>query len=292
MVSIRRFLDEFRRKRARGLALSNIFRWSSTGPSGRRRLGWPPQGSVYSVDSTLGYYRRSLQERATMFSRSSICCLLGIAVLISLPPAACAQKSCKADWAERAAAKKAGHPRPAESELTFEGQGSFGNFKLFAAGEDSKLFTSGVEYDRHSWGCLLGAQVYYVAEFLPFVLLDEPADLNYYGITRSTAKQIVPGMGITPIGFRMLWRDGKAIKPYLIGKAGMLAFTQKAESPNASYENIGLRGEFGAQIRLSRRVDLRMGMGYYHFSNAFIVPSNPGLDVMSYMGGIAWRLHE
>jgi len=194
------------------------------------------------------------------------------------------------DRKERAEAKKMGSARPVESEIIYEGQGSFGNYKIFAQGEDSKLFTSGVEYDRHSWGCLLKAQVYYVAEFLPFVLLDQPAVLNYYGIPLSTNKQLVPGVGITPIGFRLLWRDGKAIKPYLMAKGGFLVFSKKAESPNASYENISLQSDIGVQIRLNRRMDLRLGMGDYHFSNVFVVPSNPGLDVMSYTSGISFHL--
>jgi hypothetical protein len=176
-----------------------------------------------------------------------------------------------------------------ESYLTYEGQGSFGNYKIFAQGTESKLFTAGVEYDRHSWGYFLGAQVYYVAEFLPFVLLDEPAKLNYYGIVQSKNKDHVPGIGITPLGFRLVWRDGKAISPYLMAKGGLLVFSQKAMSPNASYENISLQSSAGVQVRLTRKVDLRMGMGDYHFSNAFVVPSNPGLDVMSYMYGISYR---
>jgi hypothetical protein len=147
-----------------------------------------------------------------------------------------------------------------------------------------------VEYDRHSWGCLLKARVYYVAEFLPFVLLDQPAVLNYYGIPESTNKQLVPGIGITPIGFRLLWRDGKSIKPYLMAKGGFLVFSKKAESPNASYENISLQSDIGVQIRLNQRMDLRLGVGDYHFSNAFVVPSNPGLDVMSYTSGISFHL--
>ena len=202
------------------------------------------------------------------------------------------QAPCKVDRAEREAAKNEGHPRPVESQIIFEGQGSFGNYTIFAQGEDSKLFTAGVEYDRHSWGCFLNAHVYYVGEFLPFVLLDQPAVLNYYGIPRSTDKQLVPGIGITPIGFRLLWRDRHAIQPYLMAKGGILVFTQKAESPNASYENISLRSEVGLQIRMTHKVDLRMGMGDYHFSNGFVVPSNPGLDVMSYMGGIVWHWKE
>ena len=217
--------------------------------------------------------------------------LCALAVLtIAFPRIALAQVSCKTDEADREAAKKAGHPRPVESQLIFEDQGSFGNFQPFAAGEDSKLFTAGVEYDRHSWGCFLGAQVYYVAEVLPFVLLDEPTVLNFYGVPLSTDHTLVPGAGIIPIGFRLQWRHDRAIKPYMMAKGGVLVFTQKAESPNASYENFTFRSEVGMQIRMTHRVDLRMGMGYAHFSNLFVVPSNPGLDVMAYMGGICLRL--
>jgi hypothetical protein len=222
------------------------------------------------------------------------CCLgylvLHFAIGLYPPGPAHAQSSCMVDRKEQAEAKKMGNAMPVESEIIYEGQGSFGNYKIFAQGEDSKLFTSGVEYDRHSWGCLLKAQVYYVAELLPFVLLDQPAVLNYYGIPLSTNKQLVPGIGITPIGFRMLWRDGRAIKPYIMAKGGFLVFSKKAESPNASYENISLQSDIGVQIRLNRRFDLRLGMGDYHFSNAFVVPSNPGLDVMSYTSGISFHL--
>jgi len=220
------------------------------------------------------------------------CVLVTITFGAAMPRLARGQAPCSVDKRERAEARKRGEKQPVESEIIFEGQGSFGNYKIFAQGEDSKLFSSGVEYDRHSWGCLLKAQVYYVAEFLPFVLLDEPAQLNYYGIPLSTDKRLVPGIGITPVGFRMLWRDGKVIKPYLMAKGGFLVFAQKAESPNASYENISLQSDIGMQIRLSEKLDLRVGMGDYHFSNAFVVPSNPGLDVMSYTSGISFHLNR
>ncbi len=235
----------------------------------------------------LGYSRRS-------FVRKFLLNLLFLpaAFGLSAHPLAHAQSPCTVDKSERAAAKKLGENRPVESELIYEGQGSFGNYKIFAQGTDSKLFTSGVEYDRHSWGCLLKAQVYYVAEFLPFVLLDEPANLNYYGVGLSTNKRLVPGIGITPVGFRLLWRDGKAIKLYLMAKGGFLVFSKKAESPNASYENISLQSDIGVQIRLSQRLDLRLGVGDYHFSNAFVVPSNPGLDVMSWTSGISVHLRK
>jgi hypothetical protein len=218
--------------------------------------------------------------------------VLFLAVILAAfaPTAASAQADGAALETANMAPISAKEKKPPEQEIIFEGEGSFGNYKIFAQGEDSKLFSSGVEYDRHSWHELIGAQVYYVAEFLPFVLLDQPAQLTFYGTPIGTSKQLVPGIGITPVGFRLLWRHDKAIKPYLMAKGGFLIFSKKAESPNASYENISLQSDIGVQIRLTPRVDFRMGAGDYHFSNAFVVPSNPGLDVMSWTTGICYHL--
>jgi hypothetical protein len=183
------------------------------------------------------------------------------------------------------------HQAPA-SELIVEGQGSFGNYKIFAAGEGSKLYTGGVEYQRHSWGHFIGAQVFYVGEVLPVVLLDEPTNLDYYGNPHSQTKHLVPGIGILPIGFRLLWFHDREVEPYLMGKGGIFGFTQKALSSHASYEDFILHSEVGLQIRMTRKTDLRLGMGDFHFSNAFITPSNPGLDVMAYDAAICYRFQH
>jgi hypothetical protein len=216
-----------------------------------------------------------------------------LAALVASAPRPSQAQSAAPEPAENAAAQQ-GPPakQPPESEFIVEGQGSFGNYTIFAAGEDSKLFTGGVEYERHSWGHFLGAQVYYAGEFLPFVLLDEPAKLNYYGIPRSANRTYVPGIGIIPIGFRLLWRHDRAVEPYFMGKGGIFGFTQKVLSPHASYEDFTLHSEIGLQIRMTQKTDLRLGIGDFHFSNAFVTPANPGLDVMAYDAGICYRLHR
>jgi hypothetical protein len=48
----------------------------------------------------------------------------------------------------------------------------------------------------------------------------------------------------------------------------------------------------GVQARITDRVDLRAGFEVFHFSNAFMVPSNPGLDSMTYTGGITMHLGQ
>ena len=189
-----------------------------------------------------------------------------------------------------------GRVRASEQEIIVEGLVSYGNYKIFASGYDEKLFTAGIEYDRHSWGYFLKAQMDYVAEFLPFVLLDKPLKTDIYGnpgypsrLSKLT-RQYVPGIGISPIGFRMQWRSRKSIKPYFEAKGGMLGFTQKVPSSKATYENFSLQTAAGVQVKMNDRWGLRLGLfSDFHFSDAFIVPVNPGLDVMNANLGFSYH---
>ena len=114
---------------------------------------------------------------------------------------------------------KAEKPR-VEQELIVEGLVSYGNYTLWASGWDQHLYTAGIEYDRHSWGHFLRARMDYVAEFLPLVLLKKPVMVDIYGNpepykTHNRPMEIVPGIDISPIGFRWQWLSNRAIKPYL-----------------------------------------------------------------------------
>ena len=136
----------------------------------------------------------------------------------------------------------------------------------------------------------------YVAEVLPFVLLDKPLKTNIYGspsypIDASKAdRQYVPGFGISPIGFRWQWRSAKKVRPYLEAKGGLLVFTKKVPSTEATYENFSLQSGTGLQVMMSQKWGLRLGLfGDFHFSNAFIVPINPGLDVMNANLGLSYH---
>jgi len=200
----------------------------------------------------------------------------------------------QADASQTVREVTAATPAPVESELIGEGLVSYGNYKIFASGYDEKLFTAGVEYDRHSWGYFLGAQVDYVAEFLPFVLLDKPLHTDIWGSpvpqSEKNIRQHVPGIGFSPIGFRLQWRGRKAIKPYLEAKGGMIVFGKKVPSSEAAYENFSLQSATGVQVRMSDRWGLRLGLfSDFHFSDDFIVPVNPGLDVMNANLGISYH---
>jgi hypothetical protein len=182
---------------------------------------------------------------------------------------------------------------PPAREIAMEGFVSYGNWQIFAAGENEALYTAGIEYDRNSWGRFAGAQMDYVAEILPVVLLKQPRTIDKWGNAMSKGHILVPGFGFSPIGLRMQWRSGKALKPYFSVKGGAVGFVQKALSPDASYYDFSLAESVGFYVRMSERWDMRVGLfGDYHFSNAYITSYNPGLDVMNSSIALSYHLRS
>ena len=181
-------------------------------------------------------------------------------------------------------------PSQVESELIFEGQYSIGHFKIFANSWSSYISGGGIEYDRHSWGKLIGARRDYSAEIMPALILRQPSKTDIWGNRRSDTLETVPGVGISPIGMRLLWRDGKHFKPYYVVMGGMTFYTKKAFSQYASYENFSLKQAIGIQMKLTDRWDFRAGFEVFHQSNGFVVPSNPGLDEMICNMGFSYHL--
>lgn len=177
------------------------------------------------------------------------------------------------------------------SELVYEGMVSYGNYRVFGAAENAKLYTAGIELDRELWPSVFHTRVDGVIEVLPVVLLTQPQKMDIWGDTLSRERKVVPGIGITPVGFRLLWRDGKRVMPYFESKGSVLGFTQKALSSEATYENWSFHITQGVKVRLRNRYDLRLGLlSDLHFSNAFVVRVNPALDVMNVDVGLVYHL--
>jgi Lipid A 3-O-deacylase (PagL) len=189
------------------------------------------------------------------------------------------------------APKSAPGKQPVESEIAVTGMIPAGDYRLFSATVRCTAWTVGVEYDRNSWGHLLKSRVDYVVEFLPLVLLSQPAISDFWGNARSPNQQLVYGVSLSPFGFRFLWRSDKAVRPFVIGKLGTAVFTQKALSPAASYANFNVQAAFGLQIRMTDRVDLRVEpFEFFHVSNGYLAASNPGMDQLATRIGISYRL--
>lgn len=179
--------------------------------------------------------------------------------------------------------------RTPDPQITIEGGSSIGNIHVFAYADGRRINPIGVEYDRHSWGGLLGARVDYVAEFLPVVLLNEPAVYGADSRALTTARQTHYGTGFSPVGVRLLWRRDRSLKPYLIGKGGLLYFRDHVLSPEASRLNFSAQFGGGVQTTLRPGIDLRVGYTDFHFSNGDTSGRNPGIDFMYLNAGMVFR---
>jgi hypothetical protein len=192
---------------------------------------------------------------------------------------------------ESVVAKKPASKPPVESEIAVTTMFPMGDYRLFSATVRCNAWTAGVEYDRHSWGRFMKSQFDYVVEVIPVLILSEPAKSDFWGNPKSSNQQLVPGISISPFGFRWLWRGKKAVRPYVTGKLGAAVFTQKAFSQNASYVNFNVQADFGLLFKMTDRVDLRVDpFVFFHVSNGYLAQSNPGMDELATKIGISYHL--
>jgi Lipid A 3-O-deacylase (PagL) len=187
--------------------------------------------------------------------------------------------------------KKPPEKRPVESELAITTMIPDGDYRLFSATVRCNAWPTGVEYDRHSWGHLLKSQVDYVVEVIPIMILSQPAVSDFWGNAKSPNQELVPGVAVSPFGFRFLWRSNAAIRPYMTGKLGAAVFAKKAFSQNASYVNFNIQVDAGLLFRMSERVDLRVDpFVFFHVSNGYLAASNPGMDELATRFGVNYHL--
>lgn len=213
---------------------------------------------------------------------------LGLALLAAVPVRA--QGPAAGETDATAVTTRTAPPKvPPAQDLAVEGGGSFGHYRIFAGGEDAKMYIGGVEYDRHSWGRFLGARSDYAAELLPIMRLNESADTDIWGDRLGPGRRIVYGAGFSPIGFRLVWGQ-HWVRPFVSAKAGLDVWDHKFISNQGSYIQFTLHEAAGVLVKLTNQYDLRMDIGDFHQSNGFMTDVNPGLDVASYSAGLAYHL--
>jgi Lipid A 3-O-deacylase (PagL) len=187
--------------------------------------------------------------------------------------------------------KKAPEKRQVEGEIAITTMIPDGDYRLFSATVRCNAWPTGVEYDRHSWGHLLKSQVDYVVEVIPIMILSQPAVSDFWGNAKSPNQELVPGVAVSPFGFRFLWRSTRAIRPYMTGKLGAAVFAKKAFSQKASYVNFNIQVDAGLLFKVSDRVDLRIDpFVFFHVSNGYLAASNPGMDELATRFGVNYHL--
>jgi Lipid A 3-O-deacylase (PagL) len=193
-------------------------------------------------------------------------------------------------WSPSASSQAEPGLEPAKNEFQAVGGFSVGNLHLFGYSDNRQIYPFGVEYDHRYFPGLGRLRLEYVAELLPVVLLNEPAVYNVSGHALTTDRKVVYGTGFSPVGWRLMFRKPGQFQPYVIGKGGILYFTDRVLSTEGT--RLQWSAEFGAGIQknVSNRFGYRLAYNDFHFSNGNIGRHNPGIDLMEIQMGLTYRL--
>lgn len=179
---------------------------------------------------------------------------------------------------------------PARIDIQIESGYSVGNFHLFAYDENRHILPIGIEASHPIFGHLFRSELDYVGEVLPAVLLDEPAKYGADGGALTRDRQWQYGAGISPLGFRMIWRRRGGFQPYGIAQGDILYFRNRVLSTQGTHLQFGSQIGLGIEKALNSRLGLRAGFSDFHVSNGNIGRRNPGIDFMYFTGSLTCRL--
>ncbi len=174
-----------------------------------------------------------------------------------------------------------------EQEVLIEGLYSYGNYKIFASGYDDKLYTAGVEYNRHSWGNFLKGADGLRRRIPALCSSQQAAPHRSMGQSNSNFRKEYSADTSTALGFRpsASGSSGAAIRAsgrFLRPKAACWASPRKLRQPRPRMRTSACNRWAAFRSRSTTDGECASGLfGDFHFSNAFIVPANPGLDVMN-----------
>lgn len=213
-----------------------------------------------------------------MLSKRTVFSVLGLAALVAA--------------GTRLASPQAAPPvDPVTSEIQIVGGYSVGNLHLFGFSDNRHILPLGAEYDHRLRDGVIGSRLDYVAEFLPVVLLNEPAKYALNGKALTTERRQQYGAGASPAGLRLMWRKPGQYQPYLIAKGGVLYFKDRVLSTEGTHLQWSAEFSAGLEKAISRRFGYRIAYNDFHFSNGDIGRHNPGIDLMEISAGLTVRLH-
>jgi hypothetical protein len=187
-------------------------------------------------------------------------------------------------------AEPTGARPPARTDIQIESGYSVGNYHLFAYDDNRHILPFGVEMNHPVFGRLFRAELDYVSEALPVVLLNEPAKYGPDGRSLTSGRKWQYGAGISPLGFRLIWRRRGFFQPYGIAKGDILYFQNRVLSTQGTHLQFGSEIGLGVQKAVNARLGYRVGFSDFHVSNGNIGRRNPGIDFMYFTGSLTCRL--
>ena len=96
------------------------------------------------------------------------------------------------------------------------------------------------------------------------------------------------GAGVSPLGFKLNFRQQGRIKPFLGGSIGFLYLEDDVPVPDSSRLNFATEIGLGLQFFLDPKRAVTLGYKFQHISNAGISRNNPGMDSHIFYAGFSF----
>ncbi|MGH9823098.1 MAG: acyloxyacyl hydrolase [Blastocatellia bacterium] len=174
-----------------------------------------------------------------------------------------------------------------KNEFEFWAGSSLGLPSALGASHDRSFpILIGLRYGR----ILLSSRVAaleYTLDVVPVAVVSEPKDAST-GLSGSPGGRLhVYGAGIVPVGFKLILRPDKRVKPYVAVSSGPFYFTRQVPVVNSAQFNFFSAADVGLQIFASPRRAISIGYKIGHLSNAGAGHLNPGFNSSSIYFGFS-----
>lgn len=174
-----------------------------------------------------------------------------------------------------------------DNEFGFWGGGSFKATTIFggltdAEAQDRRFVIAAFRYGR-TLAANRSVALQYTADLIPLAIAT--GNIEQTTTTTTTAGTVTTfrrgttyGVGVTPLGLQLDFRNGSNVKPFIHVNGGLLGFTDPMPLPDAG--GLALVGETGAGLRVftSERRAVNFGVRFHHISNGDRSGSNRGLN--------------
>lgn len=179
-----------------------------------------------------------------------------------------------------------------DNEFGVWGGGSFDSPTVIGTSEDRKFGILGVRYGR-----VLAANeklaFQYTVDAIPLAVLSQPTfnviqsptDPNASTVERR--RQTTYGAGLSPIGFKLNFRNSKRVQPFADTSGGFIYFTEQVPVVGASQFNFAF--DFGGGVRIFTKAKRAVTVGYkfHHLSSGGTSNINPGIDANIFYAGFS-----
>lgn len=136
----------------------------------------------------------------------------------------------------------------------------------------------------------------YTVDFIPVAIVTKNPKIDIHSrrvftdggwIYIATGVSPVYGFGMSPVGFKFHFLQGRHARVFLSASGGFLAFAENVPHPDARKFNFTF--DFGGGVQIWARSNWGVTLGYklHHLSNANTADANPGLDASIFYIGIS-----